>query len=155
MSLTQQQLDKRRANANARVATDIAKRQQTLGIGVPAPAERAIQQKQVKYWKRRGIKCEKSSRSLIKKIRQAVKVELSGKVSQQIYDKRVASCCQCPHVSERAADGKHFCECCGCPAWTFNVSLPGVNALGSDIESKNWHTKNECPAPEPLFGAVE
>lgn len=156
--LSPEQLIERRRTARLRVAEDVARREKQLGVNQPSPATRTLERERATYWIKQGVKCDlppEHRQGFLKKIQQAVKVELSSKVLQEVYDTNMAHCHSCKHVSIRRRDEKHFCECCGCAKWTFSIELPGVNALGSDMDSKNWHSANECPMVEPRFKAVD
>ena len=73
-----------------------------------------------------------------------VKVLASPRVGDATYEKRMAECRACPHVT--VVNKLHYCQCCGCPKWS------GIGE-GSDLEHKNRHAAHQCPRDPPAFGA--
>jgi len=96
--------------------------------------------------KRAGSRCPELNESWLGKVKAgmtALKVLSSPLVSTDVYANRMGACHACPHCTE-SLDGKHFCECCGCPEWS-------AFGEGSDLESKNKHEGHMCPALPPRF----
>lgn len=111
-------------------------------------------------WERRGIRCDRYD-GLTDKLKRMLSVETSFIVPDIVSDARTDKCRGCRHVSEKT-DGTLFCECCGCPSWTFTIANKlikkiglGEAALGSDLQSKNRHAQHECLAEDPRFGVYK
>lgn len=119
-----------------------------------SPAMRMAREADNQRYIKRGIRCEKIAPNWKEKIAQAIKVELSSRVLSAVFKMRMGKCGDCIHCTIRRDSGLHFCECCGCGQWTFKLPLPGLHNIGADMESKNQHSENECPLPEPKFKAV-
>lgn len=151
MSITPEQLAKRRKLLKQKYKERLEKQTEDSGNGSVSPE---------KKWERRGVRCERSE-STHQKLARMLAVETSALVPQSVSDMRMDKCSPCKHVSERV-DGLLFCECCGCPTWTFKVANKlartlglGELSLGADLQSKNRHGQHECLAAPPQFGVYE
>lgn len=96
-----------------------------------------------------GKPCAKLAVGWKARMRQAIQlvtVITSPRVADVVYSARMLICGACEHCTI-TRDGRHWCACCPCPNWSFAGE-------SSALESKNWHTRHECPRPDPAFGAV-
>lgn len=152
MSITPDQLEKRRRLIHETHEKKTS-RQKAGGNGA---VESSIPPE--KKWIRRGVSCERTE-SMLTKMARMRDVETSMTVPLSVYETRIDRCKPCKHVSERA-DGLLFCECCGCPKWTFRIlnqisKVLDALKLGADLQSKNWHAQHVCLAEDSQFGAYE
>ena len=96
---------------------------------------------------KQGSPCEENNDGwLTAKAKQAFSLAIvisSPAVPEDVRAERMASCASCEHCTER--DGKHYCECCGCPRWN-------VGTVGSDLEYKTGKAAWMCPRVAPAYG---
>ena len=70
-------------------------------------------------------------------------VVASESAPDAVANERTRRCGECPHCT--VAKGKHYCGCCGCPAWN-------IGKVDSALEYKNGKAGWCCPRLEPAFG---
>jgi len=96
---------------------------------------------------KQGTPCKENNDGwLAAKAKQALTlalVILSPAVPDYVGASRMGGCIACEHCTER--DGKHYCECCGCPRWN-------MGDIGSDLEYKTTKAAWMCPKKNPAFG---
>lgn len=154
MAITPEQLEKRRRLVKEKYEKRL-KQQETV---VDETATESTSPN--KKWVRRGVKCKRTE-GMLAKLKRMVEIETSTIVPLAVYEERMGKCKPCEYVSEHA-DGTLFCECCGCPTWTFKIANKlarglGLSelALGADLQSKNQHAQHTCVAEDPQFTAYE